>query len=186
MKIWKSAISPVVLFISVTMMFTVCGHAFQGNTISGPALDLVHELVQANRSNFWLYVDSDSGYNKGFPSGLFGKSTALSKIHLDTACVYDQQSSNGCATDRTRMDRVRGTVIRVSLDPLASGEFVGINIEEPENWGANNRGIGYDLRGATQVCFDALSPSSNLQVQFGVGGLTGSFIGLSNHWTNIC
>jgi hypothetical protein len=168
------------------LLFTACGNAFQGNTISGPALDLVHEIVQANRSNFSLYVDSDSGYNKGFPSGFFPGGPVLSKIHLDTGCVYDPQSANGCATDRTRMDRVRGTVMRISFDPLASGEFVGINIEEPENWGVKQTGIGYDIRGATQVCLDALSPSQNFQVQFGVGGHTGAFLTLSNQWTNTC
>src|ERR1700694_1918868 len=185
MKNWKCTVL-LILFMSVVLLFTPSGNAFQGNTISGPGLDLVHELVQANRSSFSLYVDSDSGYNKGFPSGFFPGGPVLTKIHLDTACVYDPQSSNGCATDRTRMDRVRGTVMRISFDPLASGEFVGINIEEPENWGVNMRGIGYDLRGATQVCFDALSPSPNFQVQFGVNGAMTAFMSFPNQWTNTC
>lgn len=185
MKIWKYH-TLLLSLISFGLLFTSKGNAFQGNSITGPALDLVHELIQANRSNFWLYLDSDSGYNKGFPSGFFPGGPVLSKIHLDTACVYDPQSSNGCATDPTRMDRVRGTVMRISFDPLAPGEFVGINIEEPQNWGVIQTGIGYDLSGATQVCFDALSPSSNFKVQFGVGGKTGAFMALSNQWANTC
>lgn len=152
-------------------------------TIHGPALIEVNRHVQANRSSFFVYENSDSGLNKGFFSGSFG---ATSKIHVNTACLYDPQSSNGCATDTTRMDQVRGTVVQISFDPLASGEFAGVNVEEPQNWGVTQTGVGYDLRGATQVCFDALSPSSNFNVQFGVGGHNTAFMTLSNQWTNIC
>lgn len=155
--------------------------------MSDSGLSLLNDLVQANRSNFWIYLNSDSGYNKGFPSGFFANPTAaLSKIHLNTACVYDPQAADGCSTNPAQLDKSRGTVMRITFDPLNQGEFAGINIEEPENWGVLQTGIGYDLRGATRVCFDALSTSQNFRVRFGVGGLTGAFVNVPPQWTNTC
>jgi len=156
------------------------------SSVSDQALTLVNTLAFADRSNFWLYVDSDSGYNKGFPSGFFPGGAALTKIHLDTACVYDPNSPSRCTTERNRIDRDRGTVMRVSFDALAPGAFAGVNIEEPENWGVTRSGVGYDLRGATRVCFDALSPSPNFRVQFGVAALMTPFLTIPNQWTSMC
>ena len=56
------------------------------------------------------------------------------------------------------------------LDPLAPGEFVGLNFEGPQNWGVNPNGTGYNLTGATQIVFDAISPTGGIQVQFSVNG----------------
>jgi len=127
--------------------------------ISQPALGLLNELVSAPRTEFFVYKNTDSGMNHSFPSGLFPGGPVLGKIHLDTACVYDPASPNGCTVNPNRLDLVRGTVLRVSFDPLSPLQFVGINFEEPEHYGVNPRGVGYDLRGATRVCFDALSPT---------------------------
>ena len=102
---------------------------FAGIGISAPALSLINDLVSADRTNFFVYQDSDSGFNHGFPSGFFPGGPVLSKIHLDTACVYDPASANGCTTDTTRLDRVRGTVMRVTFDPLVPGEFVGSTLK---------------------------------------------------------
>ena len=48
----------------------------------------------------------------------------------------------------------------------------GVNVEEPEHYGVQQTGAGYDLRGATRLVLDVRSPSG-LRVQFGVSnGLT--------------
>jgi hypothetical protein len=155
--------------------------------ISGPALELTNELATTARRRFMVYGNSDSGENHGFPSGFFANSTlTLSKIHLDTACVADPSSATGCTTDPKRVDLARGTVMRVAFDPLRAGEFGGINMEEPRNWGVLQSGDGYDLRRATQVCFEAASPTPGLRVQFGVGGRTSAFRSIPATWTPIC
>ncbi len=163
------------------------GQTVDPTRINGPALELIHEATAAARTHFYVYEGSDSGLNHGFPSGLFAHPlSALSKIHLDTACVADPSSPSGCTTDPDRLDRVRGTVMRVSFDPLSPGEFAGVNIEEPENWGVHQTGGGYDLRGATRVCFDAMSPTPASKVQFAVGGRTTSFLAIPSTWTPLC
>jgi hypothetical protein len=135
---------------------------------------LINQRVNANRANFFVYQDSDSAFNHGFPSGLFGE---INKIHFDVACVDDRNSESGCSTDMTRLDRERGNVLRISFDPLSVDQFAGVNIEEPENWGAQMRGVGYDLRGAVAVVFDLRSPTpGGIKVQFGVGGSVTEFI----------
>ncbi len=136
--------------------------------ISDPAYSLFTQRVAANRLNFHVYRASDSGLNHGVPSGFFGE---INKIHLDAACIDDPNSPTGCSTDPNRLDRERGTVLSISFDSLAPGTFAGVNIEEPENYGANPRGKGYDLRGAAQIVFDVRSPSG-IKVRFGVGGCT--------------
>ena len=148
--------------------------------IAGPALSLINTRTAQNQSQFYVYEDVDSGFNHGFPSGVFGVTT---KVHTDPACVYSSTAMNGCSTDPTVLDRTRGTVFRVTFDPLATGEFAGLNFEEPQNWGTLQTGAGYDLTGATQLAFDAVSLSSNLKVQFGVAGATTAFMPISQTWT---
>lgn len=163
--------------------------ALSQSGIADPALAFVNQLVSANRSKFAVYEDSDSGLNHGFPSGWFPGGPVLSKIHLGTACVYDSASPSGCATDTSRIDQTRGTVMRVTFDPLAGDEFVGINIEEPENFGVDPRGIGYDLRGAASICFDAASPTptaANFKVQFAVAQHSTAFLSIPSQWTQFC
>jgi hypothetical protein len=36
-----------------------------------------------------------------------------------------------------RLDRHRGTILRIAFDPLSPGQFAGVNIEEPEGWGCS-------------------------------------------------
>jgi hypothetical protein len=100
--------------------------------------------------------------------------TAGGSVSINTIrCLADSFNPSFAS----RLERDRGTVLRVSFDPLRPGEFAGINMEEPEHWGAQPRGIGYDLRGATQVVFDVRSPGG-MSVQFGVGGCVTNFLTL--------
>ena len=153
------------------------------------AVSLVNDLITAARSAFFVYKDSDSGENNGFWSGWFPGGPALAKIHLNTACVYDPASPTGCTLDPTRVDSFRGTVIQITFDPLTPGQFAGINVEEPEHYGVNPRGIGYDLRGSTRVCFDFMSPTppaNNFKVQFGVAQRVTAFVVVPAQWTAQC
>ncbi len=146
--------------------------AFGRSSISDLAYPLLAERVTANRTSFYVYQDADSGFNHGFPSGWFG---ATSKIDLDSACVNDPaDAEDGCSTDRERLDGDRGTVLRISFGPLSPEQFAGVNIEEPENWGAQPRGTGYGLRGSTHVVFEVRSPEG-MKVQFGMGGCVTPF-----------
>ena len=51
--------------------------------ISRAAFPLLAERVNENRENFFVYRDADSGFNHGFPSGLFG---AVDKISIEADC----------------------------------------------------------------------------------------------------
>ncbi|HTU44146.1 MAG TPA: tectonin domain-containing protein [Bryobacteraceae bacterium] len=61
----------------------------------------------------------------------------------------------------------------VNLNSIPAGQFAGVNIEEPENWGAlvaanQPAGVGYDLSGSANLIFDVRSPTS-AEVTFGMG-----------------
>jgi len=135
---------------------------------------LLTERTAFNRENFFVYRDADSGANHGFASGFFG---SIENIQVDSACVDDPSAATGCTSDPARLDRQRGNVLRMSFAPLTSAQFAGVNFEEPEHWGAQPRGRGHDLRGASAVTFDVRSPSlGGIRVQFGVGGKTTEFM----------
>ncbi len=135
---------------------------------------LLNERSAANRAGFYVYHDADSAFNHGTASGLFG---ATGKTHLDAACVDDASSASGCSGDLTRLDRVRGNVLRVSFDALASGETAGVTFEEPFGWSVQQTGKGFDLSGATSISFDVRSPSpGGISVQFGVDGRMTDFV----------
>src|SRR5262249_14996458 len=130
-------------------------------------------IARANANqNFFVYMDQDSGFNHGIPSGFFAQPlTNLSTIHLDTGCIDNPaDTTTGCfpPTDTTHFDAKRGTVMRMTFDPQTSQNFAGINIEEPLNWGVLHTGSGYDLTGAQNIVFDVRSPDM-ATVQFGVG-----------------
>jgi len=136
-------------------------------------------------ASFYVYQDADSGFNHGFPSGFFADHPAtLRKIHLNSACIDDSSSPTGCSSDPNALDLVRGTVLQISLDALTGSQYAGVNIEEPEHWGVEQRGVGYDLRGSSQVVFDARSPD-RAQVQFGLGGCVTPFFTLSPQWRSM-
>ncbi|NOT62002.1 MAG: hypothetical protein HOP19_17445 [Acidobacteria bacterium] len=141
---------------------------FTVGTISDGVFPLLWRRTLYNRIGFYVFQDADSGINRGYPSGFFGQ---IEKLSLDAACVNDPAAANGCApAGATRLDRVRGNVMRLTFASLSAGQFVGVNFEEPENWAANFKppSRGYDLRGATEIVFEVRSPTG-IRVQFGVG-----------------
>ncbi|MFN7921455.1 MAG: hypothetical protein U0Q16_15240 [Bryobacteraceae bacterium] len=157
----------------------------QSAGISGPAIDWVQSQALRNRSVFFIYENLDSGFNHSFPSGFF-PAGGVSKIHLDAGCVFDATTANGCATNPAKLDRDRGTVMRITFDPLSGAEFAGVNFEEPENYGVLLSGMGYDLRGATQLCFDAYAPVNGFRVEFSVAQKSSGYRSLLSAWTPIC
>ncbi len=138
------------------------------------AYELLHEQVTANRRNFFVYRDADSGLNHGVPSGLFG---SIDKLRLDTGCIDDPTAVSGCSVDSDRLDRLHGTLLSISFDPLSPGQLAGVHIEEPGNLGVSRTGRGYDLRGANRVVFEVRSPTG-MGVQFGVEGCVADFVPL--------
>ncbi|HEX3148467.1 MAG TPA: glucoamylase family protein, partial [Gemmataceae bacterium] len=150
--------------------------------ISDAAYPLLHKLTSANQANFYVYQDADSGFNHGFPSGLFAgdgttpiRQDLIDQIQLNAAGVDDPASPTGISSDPNRLDRDRGTVMQITIPALVGTEFAGVNIEDPERYGnlvANNQpaGRGYDLTGAQRVLVEARSPTpGGLDVIFGVG-----------------
>jgi hypothetical protein len=158
------------LALSVSLLTVIPCRSDTG--ISNTAYLQISQQIMPALAPFYVYQDQDSGLNHGYPSGFFADPPAtLSKLHVDTGCIDDPISLTGCTTDPGRLDRVRGTILRVTFDPLSGTQFAGVNIEEPQNYGANPRGVGYDLRGATQVIFDVRTPTpGGAWVRFNVGG----------------
>lgn len=154
--------------------------------ISVGGFNLLNTRTAANQQIFYVYLDQDSGFNHGFPSGFFASNPAnLGTIHIDTGCIDDPNAPNGCSTDPNGLDRSHVTVMRFSFDAQTSGNFAGVNIEEPENWGVLHTGTGYDLRGANSVSLDIRSPNGAM-VQFGVGGCTAPYtVPIGSTWTTI-
>jgi len=149
------------------------------------AYQLLNDRVTANQTAFYVYQDADSGFNHGFPSGLFG-SIDPKTISINTRCVDDATSSTGCASDGTRLDSTRRTVFSIAFPALSSDDFAGLNFEEPEDWEASGMppSKGYDLTPASAVQFDARSPNGAV-VQFGIGGCVTDFVKLSPTWTTM-
>jgi hypothetical protein len=159
-----------------------------GQVISGPAYSMINQRAAAVQSAFYVYLDADSGYNHGFASGFFASPGNLGTIHLDVACIDDPNDPaavHGCTPPGSSiLDRQRGTVMRVTFDPQTPGNFAGINIEEPENWGVLRTGTGYDLSGTVNVVFDVRSPDG-ATLQFGVGGCNTAYTPIPVTWTTL-
>ena len=148
------------------------------------AYQLVNSRITANQENYFVYLDQDSGFNHGFPSGFFDET---GQITVDTGCLNDPaDQTTGCfpADDKTHLDKVNGTVFRITFASLSSD--AGVNVEEPQNWGVlyakGKCGVtvscnGYDLTGATKIEFDVRSPDG-ITLQFGVGECQTQFITL--------
>jgi hypothetical protein len=163
--------------------------------ISTLAYQTLTSRVTANQNGMFLYKDEDSGFNHGFPSGVFPSGAVLT---IDAGCVDSPTDVTiGCysSTDVTDFDISRGTVLRITFPALPGSAFAGLNIEEPQNWGvlvANNQcGVtvtcnGYNLTGATAAEFDVRSPTG-INVQFGVGQCETQFLTLpaSQTYTHI-
>ena len=147
-------------------------------TKPSPRAHLAARAVE-NRQALTVYRDGDSPFNSGSLSGLFG---AVSKIRLEPFCLDDSRSPTGCSTDPSRLDRERGTVLRVTFSPLLPDEFAGLNIEEPKRFAERADVRGYDLRGAERLVFSARSPN-RARVRFGVGGRTTAFFEMPTAWS---
>jgi hypothetical protein len=142
------------------------------------AYNLLSQRTTAINSAFYVYQDVDSAFNHSFPSGFIGD---YERINLNAACMNDGYSPVGCTTDSNAFDREHGTVLRIAFGPLASPPppvpppygYAGVSFIEPQNWFVTGEGHGYDLRGATELVFDARSPTANgIRVKFGMAGQT--------------
>jgi uncharacterized repeat protein (TIGR01451 family) len=153
-------------------------------TVSDCGYDLLNRRVNENRLSFFVYRDKDSGFNHGFPSGLFGN-IDLTQAVLDAGCVDDPVSATGCSTDPARLDAVRNTVFRFVFPRLLASQFAGVNFRDPDNYDAHVAAEpGYNLSPATLVQLEARSPGGAV-AQFGVGGcVTGSYA-LTPQWQTI-
>jgi hypothetical protein len=189
-----TAVSNGTTYYYVVQAVSSGGTSANSNQVGAtPAGGELQTRVTANQTSYYVYQDQDSGFNHGFPSGFFASPGNLGTIHLDAGCIDDPADiTTGCylVTDTTVLDTVRGTVMRMSFDPQTTGNFAGLNIEEPQNWGVLQTGAGYDLRGANSITFDIRSPDS-AQVQFSVGksgtiGCTTSYTQpISSTWTSM-
>jgi hypothetical protein len=165
------------------------GASGNSNQASATPSGELQTRVTANKNGFYVYKDADSGFNHGFPSGWFANPISnLNTISLDAGCVDDPaDTTTGCypSANTSVLDTVRGTVLRFSFAAQASGDWAGVNIEEPENWGVLQTGSGYDLRGAQNVVFDARSPDMGT-VQFGVGEcVTQEYQQIPQNWETV-
>jgi hypothetical protein len=157
------------------------GTSGNSNQASATPSGELQARVTANQQSFYVYYDQDSGLNHGFPSGYFSSSDInYNLIQLDAGCIDDPaDTTTGCypSTDTSVLDTSRRTVLRFTFPAVPSySSWVGVNIEEPQNWGVINSAKqcsapfscnGYDLTGATVVEFDMRSPTG-INVQFGV------------------
>ena len=100
-------------------LFAMVGYGLSQSAQAAGLTELYTELAQrttADRAAFYIYQDTDSGFNHGFPSGFFG---TIDTIHLNAACVNDPNASNGCSSNPDALDRARGNVLMISFDPQA-------------------------------------------------------------------
>jgi uncharacterized protein (TIGR03437 family) len=148
-------------FVPALLLLSI---ALPGQAQSERALAWLLGQVNANTSTFFIYRDHDDGRNAATASGLFPAGVRLS---VDPACIDDPDSATGCATDSRRLDCEKGTVLRLTWPPMASYEYAGLNLEEPEGYTTRARGIGYDLRPGTHLVFRYRSPTG-ISVRFGI------------------
>jgi hypothetical protein len=142
----------------------------------------MNQRVVADRSLFFVYQDADSGFNHGFASGLFA-SPGAPYVSINSACIDDTSAPQGCSTDTTALDESHGTVFQVVFPSLTSGQYTGLNFDEPQLYYncqtvQADCGIGYNLTGATYILFSVRSPTG-ITLQFGAGGQTTPFVSLS-------
>jgi hypothetical protein len=184
----------------VVQSTNVGGTSSYSNQASARPSGELQTRVTANQVGFYVYKDEDSGLNHGFPSGYFANPmSTLGTIHLNAGCVdapaADATSTLGCypSSATNALDTVHGTVMQFSFDAQAPGDFAGVNIEEPQNWGTivgfNQCGApftcnGYDLTGVTTLTFDVRSPDGAL-VEFGMGGCTTPYTPVPSIWTTM-
>lgn len=176
-----------VLFLAAAVLpvSPMSAQSTSGADISSPAYISINSRASRNQSQFYIFSDMDSGFNHGFPSGKFGN--APDKLTYTPNCVYDAASRSGCSASPTVLDPTRGTVFQLVFLPLirGSGEYAGLNFEEPQNWGVTQQGKGYDLTGSTALLFDAISPTGGIGIQISVAGKASQYISIPTQWTPI-
>jgi hypothetical protein len=120
------------------------------------ALQHEYEIMDKYHSTFDVYTDIDAGGNHFNPSGWMGDRSAIS---------FDSGWTSNCHSGRTS--------IRISF--TANGNnWAGVYWQEPEdNWGTDPH--GYDLSGATTLVFWARGHTGGEQIEFFMGGITGSY-----------
>ena len=157
------------------------------SSISDLAYSFLHSDIAANRTAFYVYRDADSGENHGFPSGYFASDPSLiGQIAVNAAAVYDPASPSGVTSSPTALDHSRGNVLEITFPPLMPAQFVGVNIQDPQNYSPNAPGNGYDMVGASKIVFDAASfTSGGMNVQFGVGEKVSRFYHLTKRFSTI-
>jgi hypothetical protein len=154
-------------------------------SLSDCVFQSLNQSVVENQTRFYVFKDADSGFNHGFPALFFSSGFIPDRVKLEPACVDDLISATGCTTDPGRFDVTRGNVFHIGFPPLASGEFAGLLFKEPQDFDPQKSpGIGYDLRPATMLQFDARSPDG-IRAQFGVGNCVTDFIKLDPSWKTI-
>lgn len=72
-------VAPLVWALFIFQQAESLSETIEGD-LSEPAYQLLAKWTIANRKNFYVYQNADSGFNHGFPSGFFG---ATSKIDID-------------------------------------------------------------------------------------------------------
>lgn len=129
--------------------------------VSDAAYSLLADRVEFNRDNFFVFQDADSGFNDGCASGWYASPglNPADVIEVDPAGVHDPSAPGGLTAEQTRFDRERGTVMRIAFHNLVGTQYAGVVFEEPEGYFTELSGKGYDLCGATQIVFDAFSPT---------------------------
>ena len=120
------------------------------SALSNGAYELLHQRVAENLGGFYVYKDAGSAFNHGELTLFSSQSPPITLVSVDANCISDPTSPNGCATDPATLDRVRGSVLHVHVDPLSTGQFAGIAIT-----GTANVPTGINLTGATNLVFEA-------------------------------
>lgn len=172
------------LFLIASLCGGIAAHS-QTN-ISPRSYEEINNRAVADQSSFYVYLDQDSGFNHGFPSGFMG-TDYVSTVTLNAGCVDPGATATTClpTTSTSTLDQVHGTVLSISIAAQPTGNWAGLAMEEPMEWLGLQYGNGYNLTGATSVTFQVRSPNG-AKVQFGVGGCTTAFTApIPSTWTTV-
>src|SRR5271157_3369983 len=72
------------IFLITSQCVSIPAHS-QTDTISTRAYQEINQRIGANQESFYVYLDQDSGFNHGFPSGFMG--TDQRTIGINTGCI---------------------------------------------------------------------------------------------------
>lgn len=173
-----------ILTALLTSLSSLATTSQASGAVDDSGYQLLNTRATADRNEFYIYQDADSGFNHGFPSGFIGDT---SRINVNTSCIDDPASSSGCSNNLLALDQQHGNVAQITFQPLPTGDWAGLDFEEPQHYVVNLNGVGYDIRGATEILFEVRSPTG-ITVQFGAGGATTQFVALpqSRSYASAC